>query len=406
MFPSVGDTEMTPTTGRSHGRVRMRFTAVLVILFGISLVAANHAGWLATTVLETDAFVSTLAPLPSDSAVSRALGESVADGIIESYEVRESITDTLPNGLAFIAAPLTRGLRDVIADSATDIIQSDAFKTIWTAVTRTTHRVAITFVRGIDSDVITTEDGVVVLDLTEVGAQVADRLDELGFDLLDGAEPDLTIELFEINDTGLVAGLARLIYSIRWFSFFLTAALLGAAYVVATNRRKLTAWVGSATILAMLVSIIDNRWLRSAVVGGIEDPVQNAGADAAWGIIFKQFFVQSWSILILGVVIATTAWLMGDSERARTVRRTFTGLARTHSDVDSEPSGIALFVASYRLLLQWAAVVVVSGFLILGPPPSFGVIVVCIAVVILFALVVEYIAASVQDDRTTVEPVT
>ncbi len=404
MFASVGDTETIPNAAASRGHVRMRVAALLVILFGIALVAANHAGWLTTTVLETDAFVNTLAPLPGDPAVSRALGESVADGIIESYEVRESIADTLPDGLAFIAAPLTQGLRDVIADTATDIIQSDAFKTIWTAVTRTIHRAAIIFTRGIDGDVITTEDGVVVLDLTEVAAQVADRLDEFGFDLLDGAEPDLTIELFEISDTGVVARLARLIYSIRWFSFLLTATLLGAAYVVATDRRKLTAWVGSATILAMLVSLIDARWLRSAVVGGIEDPVQNAGADAAWGIIFNQLFIQSWSILILGVIIAIIAWLMGDSERARSVRRTFKDLASTDSDVDSEPSGIALFVASHRRLLEWSAVLVVSGFLILGPPPSFGVIIVCIAAVILFAFVVEYIAASAHDDRITVEP--
>ncbi len=40
----------------------MRTAAVPTVLFGLILIVANHAGWLAATVLDTESFVETLSP--------------------------------------------------------------------------------------------------------------------------------------------------------------------------------------------------------------------------------------------------------------------------------------------------------------------------------------------------------
>jgi len=110
----------------------MGIAIALSVLFGLALLLANHAGWLTTTVLDEDRFVSTLAPLPKDEAVSLALAQRTADRVIESFEVTETISETLPDGLAFIAGPLTTGVRDLTATAAVEIIRSDGFTTVWT----------------------------------------------------------------------------------------------------------------------------------------------------------------------------------------------------------------------------------------------------------------------------------
>ncbi|MCL1598085.1 MAG: hypothetical protein M3094_02790, partial [Actinomycetia bacterium] len=85
----------TPPAAVVPRRWRMRLAAALTVLFGLVLIAANHAGWLATTILDTESFVEALAPLPADPDVSRALGEAVADSVIASNEVGQAIADTL-----------------------------------------------------------------------------------------------------------------------------------------------------------------------------------------------------------------------------------------------------------------------------------------------------------------------
>jgi hypothetical protein len=374
----------------------MRVAAVLAVLFGLTLIVANHAGWLATTILNTDSFVETLAPLPGDPDVSRALGEAVADNVIQTNEVGQAISDRLPEGLRFAAVPLTQGLRDLIADIATQIIRSEPFTAIWEKTLELTHRATLLYIRGAESDLIATEDGYVVLDLTEIGGLVTERLDELGFDALDGVELDLTIELFETRDGGVIQALANVIYSIRWFSFILTAAILIAAYAVATDRRRLSVWIGGATAIAMLVSLSDGRLLKALARGAAEDPIKEAGVAAAGDIIFSRFVTQSWIVLLLGLLTATVAWLMGDSERARSIKRAFTNVARRNPDGEEDESSLVAFVLSYRRLLEWGSLALVAGLLLLAPLPSFTVFVAGFIAVIVFVLAIEYIASSAR----------
>ncbi len=370
----------------------MRLAAVLTVLFGLVLITANHAGWLATTILDTESFVETFAPLPADPDVSRALGEAVADSVIGSNEVGQAIFDGLPDGLKFAAVPLTQGLQGLIADIATEIIRSEPLTAIWEKTLEATHRATLLYIRGVESDLLTSEDGYVVLDLTEIGTLVTERLDELGFTILDGVEPDLTIPLFESRDGGVIQTLASVIYSIRWFSIALSMVLLFAAYGVATNRRKLTVWIGSATTIAMLVSLIDGRLLKALVNSAVEDPVREAGVTAAGNIVFSRFITQSWIILLIGGTAATIAWIMGDSERARWVRAVFADTTPTDGADGADISPLITFVASHRRLLEWGSVALVGGLLLLAPLPPFGVVLAGVAAVILFIATVEYIA--------------
>ncbi len=79
----------------------MGIAIALAVLFGWALLAANHSGWITATVLDTDRFVSTFSPLPQDEAVSLALGQQVADAIVDDFEVAQTIEGSLPEGLGF-----------------------------------------------------------------------------------------------------------------------------------------------------------------------------------------------------------------------------------------------------------------------------------------------------------------
>ena len=374
--------------------MRQGIAVVVAILFGIALIGANHAGWLTTTVFDQDVFVNTLAPLPKDPAVAQALAEKVGAGIIETYEVQDNVAEALPENLAFIAVPVTEALEGAVSNIVAKIIESDAFAAVWSVALEGAHRAATVYLGLFDGDVLTEEEGVAILDFTAIGAQVNERLNEAGFDLLNDVDADLQVELFELPDAGLTRSIVEIMTSIRWALFFVTFGLLAIAYAVATNRRKISVWVGGATIFAMVASLILLRYLRSALTGGIEDVVQEAGAVAAWDIIAQRLIAQSWIMLLMGVIVAGAAWVSGDSERALSVRSSFVNAGRSARGEDSEPSDFAMFVADRRRLLEWGVVVIGVGVLLLAPPLPMGTILLAIVAIIAFVGAVEFIAAS------------
>jgi hypothetical protein len=151
-------------------------------------------------------------------------------------------------------------------------------------------------------------------------------------------------------------------------------------------------------MVAMVVSLIDIRYLRSLVTGGIEDPIRQEGALAAWDIIFQRFVTRSWVVLLLGGVVAFAGWVMGDSDGARSIRTTFSNVARRSGDKDTGTSGFTRFVASHRRLIEWSAVIVGTGILLIGPPLALGAVLLLIVAVIAIVIGVEFISASASAD--------
>jgi hypothetical protein len=386
--------QSTETSSNKDNTVRQGIAIVVAVLFGFVLVAANYTGWIITTVVDQDVFVATLEDLPSDPEVALALAQEVSAEIVETFEVEEKIAETLPEDLAFIASPLTTSVEGLVTNVAAEIIQADAFTEVWRFALTTSHRAATAYIGLFDGDVLVAEEGTAVLDLSTIGAQVNDKLQEAGFDVLEDTDIDLQVELFELPDSGLIYSIVQIITAIRWAVLAITLGLLALAYGIATNRRRLSVWIGGATIVAMLVSLINMRFFRSAITGGIDDPITESGALAAWDIIFQRFVARSWIVLLLGALVAFAGWVMGDSERARSLRTSFVDAARRTNTDGSEPSEVTEFVARHRRLIEWLTVIIGAGILLIGPPLSIGIILLVLIGVIVIVVATEWLSAS------------
>ncbi|MEN8237800.1 MAG: hypothetical protein ABFR53_01230 [Actinomycetota bacterium] len=393
------DTTAGPPATKDN-TLRQGIAIVVAILFGLMLIAANHAGWIATTILDRDVFVATLEPLPKDPAVAQALAQEVATGIIDSFEVQDTIAESLPPDLSFIAPPLTDGIEGLVTDIVANIITSDPFTEVWRFTLEASHKAATAYVGLFDGDILTTDEGKAILDFSDVGAQVNEKLDEAGFDVLKGAEVDLKIELFELPDSGMIRAIVQIMTAVRWAVLILTFALLAVAYAVATNRRRISLWIGGATIIAMLISLIGMRYLRSAITGGIEDPVTEAGALAAWDIVFQRFVAQSWIVLLIGVIVAFVGWVTGDSDHARSARSAFVNASKRTGEDGSEPPEFALLVASKRRSIEWLALIVGAGVLLIAPPLAIGAVLLLVASIVVIVVAVEFISASASTSTT------
>lgn len=372
---------------------RMYLALVVVVLFGIALIPANQAAWLATTTLNTDNFVSTFGPLPSDEAVARALGTGIAAQVAEEAALDEVLASRLPSELQFIAAPVAGAVETLIAEAATRIISSDQFDAIWNGALRTAHSAAITVIEKSRSGTVSAQDGQVILDLSELVRQVDERLQERGIDVINPEEIDATIVLYESEELGLVQSIINIVYSIRWAAPIAVLILLAGAVLIASDRRKVTIWLGIATIVAMVLTLIEIRLLRNSVLGEIADPVYQEGAAAAWNIVVDRLLAQTWGLLLLGLVAALVAWFFGPSERAGSIRESFVN-ARNSSRGDAELSPTATFIHKYRRVIEWVAVGLGALVLLLAPTISGLMVIVVAALVIAVIAAVEWIGGA------------
>jgi hypothetical protein len=355
---------------------RMTVAFVLVILFAVALYAANHAVWFATTVLSTDQFVDTLAPLPEDPAVATALGSQFATSVVENNDVAGTIAGLLPDGIAFISAPITEAIEGVIADAATQIIGSDVFAQVWERSLRFTHGAVIVVLEGGPRGNLVATDGAVVLDLSGLAAEVDTRLTNLGIDIFDADQITAQIVIFDGSNLGFARWIAELIYTVRWTAPIAVLILLGAALLLATDRKRIGWWLGIATVITMALTLIELRFLRTTIVSSIVDPVRAEGVSAAWSIIVDRFVAQTWTVLALGLVAAVATWAFGASPRARAMRSAF-----DRSQPSGSETGFFGFVGSHARVVQWSAVVVGVAFLLMTPTLT-GVLVILTAIIV------------------------
>lgn len=349
--------EATSPLGQAGWR---RFATIIVgLLFVAVLGAANPALWFATSLSSTDAFVGTFAPLPTDERVAAALAERFANSVYENSDIAAAVSDPLPEALAFIAAPLAEGVRGLIESTAMSVIQSDDFARLWEGVLRASHGTALWVVDLDDEGAIRVDDAAVILDLSELLIAVEDRLERLSFDVLTDKAEGATIAIYNTDGDGFIATLIRVINAIRWISPILTVLLAAGAIFLAVDRRRMALWLGLGTTAVMLVTLVAMRWVGDGAVAGVADPVQRDGLAAGLSIVFERFIMQTVVLALLGLTVATVAWMVGPSTSAAGVRGVFSGSAAGGSG--------GSWVARHTRGLQLAAAGLGFAFLLLTP---------------------------------------
>ncbi len=392
-----------PTGNASHWR--MIVAGVLVVLFAIALPLANNAVWLASTAINEDRFVDTFGPLPQDPAVAAALGQALAASIVDNNDIETRVEGRLPDNLTFLAAPMTVAIETVMARAATEVISTDGFDTVWNTTLRAAHKAALVVVNGTESGVLVSEDGVISLDLSPIIEQLNTRLMANGIDVLDKVDLDnfdTTIGIYETRNQGLVQWIANLIYAVRWLAMAAVVVLLLGAVLVATDRRRVTLWLGGATIVGAFLMFVEGRLLRSNTIETITDPTYKEGAESAWSIIFNQLSAQSWALLLIGIFVATTAWLVGPSEGAASVRQAFTGRRDSSRDDDATPSEVPVFIARHLRLLEWLTLIIAVLVLMAVPTLSGWMVLVATGLVVAVIGALEWLGGGVSADRESV----
>lgn len=161
-------------THQAH-RTRRIFSVFFVILATLAFLVAMPGLWANRNLLNTDRFVTRVAPLVNDPDVQEVLTTRITDQVMTLVDPRALFEQVLPERGQVLAAPLSNAVKGFVRNTVEAFVGSAAFERLWVGSARIAHETAMKVLSG-KSEAVTTSNGQVTLNLIPVINEVLKRI--------------------------------------------------------------------------------------------------------------------------------------------------------------------------------------------------------------------------------------
>jgi hypothetical protein len=401
-----------------RGRWRAPVAAVAITL-GCVLAPVSVLGvWAANQVSNTDRYVANMAPLIDQPPIQHALSARITSEITSridvpaltasaSAELARANLPRLSSLLTNFEAPIANGVDSLVATTVSRAVASPAMATLWVTANRAAHQGIVRVLSGQGGGSVSVVNNQVVLNLGPLITQVKENLTARGLGFAAKIPTvNATFPLFEAKNLAKAQQGYRLITTLRWVLPFLALALLAAGIWVARRHRR--ALIGAALGLSasMLVLAVALLIARAIYLNSVPQSVLPADAAGALYDTLVRFIRDGLRVLlVIGLVVAAGAFLVGPSAAAvRTRRAVGSGIAwvRTRGEQAGLRTGpVGTWVGAHKTLLRAAAVGVAVLIFVFWGQPSLAVV---IWLVVLLLVVLGLIELLGGGTRTAAVP--
>jgi len=329
--------EGAPRRGSRPGRIaRSIGSAVLIVLTCILVPVALLTVWVHDIALDTDRYVATVKPLATDPAIQDAAVHRIseaADVRVDGDQAAADIAAWLTSqGLPPRAAAAVRNLGpqldsavdNTVTKVATRFVESDRFEKVWTNANRAAHNTVVHALTGEGRGAVGVSGGTVTLDVGTAVDRVKQELVDAGLSPASKIpDVDKQMVLFHSDQLGKIRKGAHLLDVIGdWFPV-LVVAIGAAGVLLAHRRRRALARTALGAAFACLLVTIALVVARHYYLDHLPPQIQSQSAAAAVFDTLLHFLrVSLRTGIVLGVVIALGAYLIGPGRLPVAVRRT------------------------------------------------------------------------------------
>ena len=366
-------------------RTRLRRAGlVLLLVLGCGLVAMSLvAVYVRATVLNTDRYVETMAPIARSPDVQQAVAEKLDAAIAGRVDYDALIEEALPPRADALAPALADTLRRAVRSQLDSFVASDAFPRLWDGANRAAHSRVVALLTG-ESERVRLEGDTVVLDLSAGVERVRAGLEERGLDRVSAAiPPTVDGQVPLLKSEGLVKA-RRVVDFIEGLTIvlpILALLCLGGHVVLSRPKRRGLLRVALGLIVTALLLLAAAGLARSAYLDAIDREVlpREAAADI-FDALIALLRAGLRTVAIVAVVLALLALVLGQTDRIA---------AGARSALSARPLG---WVAEHRGLLQGFAAGLGAIVLLAWEPPTATVVLIDAALVVAAVAVIAAIA--------------
>ncbi len=321
----------SPDPPETRHRIKVR---ILVVLASILAFLAIFTSWIDRQALDTNRWVDTSGKLLEDKVISDAVAGYAVDQLYANVDVSAVIKQRLPKGAQQFSAPVAAGVRQFATQAAEQAIQSPRVQQAWKDANRVAHTQLVSILKG-NNEVVTSQNGKVVLNLRPLVLQLADRIG-LKKQLNQKLPPDVgQLQVADSKDLDTARTVTKLIEGLAWFFTFGSVALFGLAVYLAKGRRWMVLLAyGLGLIASGLAAIAVRGALKGLFVDSLANTeAANEPAKHAWDIGTSLLHSIAITVVIYGVLFMLAAFLASPSGYAVGVRRALAPTLRDRREV-------------------------------------------------------------------------
>ncbi|GHB74027.1 hypothetical protein GCM10010347_50390 [Streptomyces cirratus] len=292
--------------------------------------------WVHDIVLDTDRYVSTVAPLASDPDVQAAAVHRIteaADVRVDGAEVTSDLAKWLEsqglpprvgNAVKALGPQLDSAADAAVSKVATRFVEGDRFEKIWTTANRAAHNAVGHALTGEGRGALEVQSGTVTLNIGEAVDKVKEDLVKAGISPAEKIpEVDKQMVLFQSDKLAKIRSLVHLLDVLGNWLPVLTVLLGVAGVLLARRRRRALVTAMLCAAAACLVLAIGLVIARRYYLDHLPEQVQSPSAAAAiFDTLVRFLRVSIRTAIVLGIVVALGAYLSGAGRLPRGVRGT------------------------------------------------------------------------------------
>ena len=300
----------------------MALAWTLVVLGILLAVVAVVAGYIRYQALDNETFRNTSEELIADPVIRDQVATTLVEQLYANVDVEAELEKRLPPDQQGLAVPLAAATRELGDRSAHRLLERPRAQELWVSLVTRAHRQLIAVLED-DTGAISTEGGVVVLNLQPLVIQVGEQVAVFGA-VSQRLGPDAgRIEIMEANQLETAQDLTQLfnnVAAVIWIVPFLLWAV--ALWLARGRRRPILRTISLGLVAAGLLVLIARRLGGNYVVDGLvqSDAVRPA-AQNTWDIVTDLLADGGWTMIGIGVIALLGIWLAGPSPSGTAARR-------------------------------------------------------------------------------------
>jgi hypothetical protein len=343
-------------------RTARRASVVGLLILGCGLALLSVVAiWLRVTLLNTDNYVKTVAPIAAEPAVQKAVAAKLDTAINSKIDFDQLAREVLPDRADVLAPAIASGVQAQIRSRLNEFTASPRFQQLWTDANRRAHSRIVELLTVGRSKRLELQGDTVYLDLSPAVQRVKDALNQRGLTRISAAIPpsvDGKIKLVQSSAITDAQGGIKLLKGAAIVLPFLALLCLVASAALTKPWRRGVIHAAIGVVVSMLVLIALVAIGRSAYL----DALANGALpkDAASDIFDQVAAFLRHGVRIVAVVaiaLAVVAFIAGLPLRryAETGWRHFATDARTTWIAEHERNlMIGVGVSAGLLLLVWS----------------------------------------------------
>ncbi len=403
--PAAPSSETAPRRRRQRGRT---VASVVLVVIGLLLAPVALVGnWAQGQLVDTDRFVATFGPLAHDPAVKAFLVDQVMTVVDEQVDFEQSTREVFeavdqlglpPRASAALQAlqtPAALGLRTLATTVVTNVVDSEAFGTIWQQTLRISHQQLVAALTNDPGSALSiSSTGELSIQLGPIidavkGAMVAQGL---GF-----AEAIPSVDIGIVVTQSASLSQLTLLYGLavgvgQWLP--VVVLLFLAAGVAIAKRRVVTLFAtGLALGVVMVLLGVALRVGNIVAIASTAQYVPGPAVSAVYDGVTSLIAASIAAVATLGFTVMVICWVLGPWRPAPALRSAFgEGIARLRRVGDRRgisTGAFGRFLGRQRVLVQVLIGVIAAAIIVFVRPLSTGQIVWTAVAAVLLLLVVE-----------------